>query len=55
MSIRSIFSSLDRGNFGELKPADFEKALTRIGIVFNKKEMQNRKAVLEPRDIGFIK
>ena len=55
ISIKPIFASLDRGNFGELKPEDFERALIRMGIVLNKKEMQLLSSVLDPRGIGFIK
>ena len=55
LSIKSIFASLDRGNFGELKPLDFERALSRIGIALNQKELKLLTDVLDPREIGFIK
>ena len=55
LSVKSIFASLDRGNFKELKPLDFERALTRIGISLNSRELKLLTDVLDQKQIGFIK
>ena len=54
-TVKSIFESLDKGNFGELKPDDFCKALERIGIRLSPKELQMLREVLDQRDTGYMK
>ena len=55
LSITSIFGSLDRGNFGELKPQDFLAATARIGIRLDEAGYELLKAALDPNKLGFIK
>ena len=54
-TVKSIFESLDKGNFGELKPGDFWKALERIGIRLSPKEQQMLGEVLDPRETGYMR
>ena len=55
ITVKSIFQSLDKGNFGELKPEQFQRALKRMGIALADDELRKLRAVLDQRDIGFMR
>lgn len=55
LTIKSIFESLDRENFGELNEEKFDEALSKIGIKLRFSEKKIIKEVLDPRDKGFYR
>lgn len=55
MTVRSIFESLDRENFGELTESKFETAMHKIGVDLRPKERRLLKDTLDPKNIGFLK
>jgi len=55
LTLKSIFESMDKENFGELSEAKFEQALLKIGVRLRQAEKRIIKDVLDPRNIGFLK
>lgn len=55
LSVRSIFESLDRQNFGELKEPDFDLALKKVGVLLRADEKKLLKNVLEANGTGYLK
>lgn len=55
LTLKSIFESMDKENFGELSETKFESALLKIGVKLRQSERRLIKEVLDPRGIGFIR
>lgn len=55
LTIKSIFESLDKDNFGELSIEKFEIAMKKIGIKLRLSEKRIIQEVLDPRNIGYIR
>lgn len=55
LTLKSIFESMDRENFGELSEAKFEMALLKIGVKLRQNEKRIIKEALDPRGIGFLR
>ena len=54
LTVRTIFESYDKENFGELNATLFEKAMTKIGVKLRPSEMNLVKDALDKRGIGFL-
>jgi hypothetical protein len=55
LSVKSIFESLDRQNFGELREDDFELALKKVGVEVRAGEKRLFKASLEANGTGYLR
>jgi len=55
LTVRSIFESMDKENFGELTEQKFEMALNKIGFRLREREKVALKAVLDPKNFGYFK
>lgn len=55
LTLKSIFESIDRENYGELTEAKFEQALAKIGVQLRQQEKRMLKDYLDSRSIGFLK
>ena len=55
LTVRSIFESLDKENYGEIEESKFEAALKRFGVELRPKERRLLKDTLDPKNIGFLR
>ena len=55
LTLKSIFESIDKENFGELSESKFDNAMQKIGVQLRQQEKRMIKEVLDPRNIGFYK
>ena len=55
LTLKSVFESMDKENFGELNESNFDKAMLKIGIKLRAAERKIVKDVLDPKKIGFIR
>jgi len=55
LTLRSIFESLDKENFGELSTDKFDTAMLKIGVRLRQNEKRILQDILDPRHIGFMR
>jgi len=55
LTLRSVFESMDKENFGELNESNFDKSMLKVGIKLRATERKIIRDVLDPKKIGFIR